>query len=421
MKVGRSSLISIIIVALTFSGILQNIGLSLFGFFDEIVEIVLIILSGLYLSLSETRKHISKIVVLLLILVVVGLLGNVIFKYQTSVNPIIIDVIATIKGVVYYVSFSLMFRSKEECSKIITKTYNIFKFIALIILPFCIVNQFVNIGMSHQIRYGIKGFSFVANGEGNFALIFYTILTSLVCYIAIRKRVTQRTKIEIIVIFSLLLSTLRSRMIAYAMLFILMNIMIYGKKRKKRIEFIEIILIVGILVFASFDTIQYYFENTKTARYNLLYYGFVLLVRCFPIGSGFGTYGSAVAAQYYSKLYIEFGFNSIYGLAEGAAKFSNDGMWGEIFGQFGILGTIVFVAIFVLVYKKLIGQVRDKFEYFAILYVFLMLLLGSIGTKTFFHYVIAPTFMLLALLGNFMNCENIVKEKSGFTDDIHKK
>ncbi|WP_159600363.1 hypothetical protein [Agromyces humi] len=65
----------------------------------------------------------------------------------------------------------------------------------------------------------------------------------------------------------------------------------------------------------------------------------------FPLGAGFGRYGSYTAGATYSPEYVELGFTRIYGLGRGdAGMFLNDTQWPAILGESGWLGAAFFAA-----------------------------------------------------------------------------
>ena len=64
----------------------------------------------------------------------------------------------------------------------------------------------------------------------------------------------------------------------------------------------------------------------------------------FPLGAGFGRYGSATAATHYSPEYFERGFDQIYGLNPNDPRFATDTFWPAVVGETGWLGLAVMVA-----------------------------------------------------------------------------
>ena len=65
----------------------------------------------------------------------------------------------------------------------------------------------------------------------------------------------------------------------------------------------------------------------------------------FPLGAGFGRYGSYPAGVSYSPEYYALGFDHVYGLGPGdKGMFLNDTQWPAIVGESGWLGAICFAA-----------------------------------------------------------------------------
>ncbi len=81
-----------------------------------------------------------------------------------------------------------------------------------------------------------------------------------------------------------------------------------------------------------------------SARSLLVEGGVTVASRFFPLGAGFGRYGSSVAADDYSPLYYELGFADRFGLAPGASsgQFLNDSQWPALFGEAGWIGAACF-------------------------------------------------------------------------------
>lgn len=74
----------------------------------------------------------------------------------------------------------------------------------------------------------------------------------------------------------------------------------------------------------------------------------------FPLGAGFGRYGSYTAGATYSPEYVELGFTHIYGLGRGdAGMFLNDTQWPAILGESGWLGAAFFAAGIVAIFVSL--------------------------------------------------------------------
>ncbi len=103
------------------------------------------------------------------------------------------------------------------------------------------------------------------------------------------------------------------------------------------------------------ETYQEYFDPnaaTSAARTVLTVGSFDVAADHFPLGAGFGRYGSATAAENYSPEYVARGFDDVWGLGRSAeeGRFLTDTEWPAIIGESGFLGTIAFVAGLIAIY-----------------------------------------------------------------------
>lgn len=149
-------------------------------------------------------------------------------------------------------------------------------------------------------------------------------------------------------------------------------------------------ILIGFFLFITIcaDQIELYGGNENTARFSLLYNGFRTMHDYFPFGCGFGTYGTDVAAKYYSKLYIEYGMNHIYGLTEDNPVFSHDCYWPAIMGQFGFLGILGFILLVYLLFSDMINKSRHSIINMSIaIFLCFSQVVASFATSVFFHYV----------------------------------
>lgn len=85
-------------------------------------------------------------------------------------------------------------------------------------------------------------------------------------------------------------------------------------------------------------------------RYLFFYYGGKTANTYFPFGSGFATFGSDQAARNYSRLYYQYGFNSLFGMNTKDGSFLSDTFWPMAIGQFGWIGSILYILIYVRIF-----------------------------------------------------------------------
>lgn len=398
-KLYWTDLIAALIVILTLAELLMTVGLKATGYFDEIITIfcMMFIVYGIVCNRYTKQDVIALALVAAFLLF--GLLGNLIFGYRTEAFLILLDVIASVKGIAYYFGFKALRINSKQARRIINGVYYLFYIYITIAFVLSILSLMFDIGMRDERGYAIPAFKFLYVGSGNASLPYYVIMGCAAMKISLQKGLKRIDYLYVLFGLTSWALTLTSRAIGFAVLYVVLAFFVIyiSGKRRFRIRLWQCVCLGVIMCLIGWSQFSNYFFNKDTARYNLLYYGLVTLKKCFPIGAGFGTYGSAVAADHYSPLYVQYGFEHVYGLSSSYSAFSSDGLWGELFGQFGLFGTICFVAVFVIIFMTLYKRCKTNYSKFAILYLVLILTLGSIGTKTLMHFVITPVFILLAL------------------------
>lgn len=100
-------------------------------------------------------------------------------------------------------------------------------------------------------------------------------------------------------------------------------------------------------------TYHEYFSNIDvTARTLMTIDSGKLALAAFPLGVGFGRFGSAVASSHYSPLYEELGYTSIYGMGPGErGGFLTDTFWPSLVAETGFLGVLCYFAGLVLLVR----------------------------------------------------------------------
>lgn len=129
--------------------------------------------------------------------------------------------------------------------------------------------------------------------------------------------------------------------------------------------------------------INTYLTNTSSPRYLLYKYSIVTANSYFPFGSGFGTYGSDMAAKHYSSLYINYGFEGLWGMSSNDGRFLLDNYWPMIIGQFGYFGFFAVICIILLLFKKINNIKTNSFLKAMLISSIIYLSIHSIGSSTF--------------------------------------
>ena len=118
----------------------------------------------------------------------------------------------------------------------------------------------------------------------------------------------------------------------------------------------------------------------------------------FPFGTGFGSFGSSIAANYYSPIYERLGYQNNYGMSSEYSGFLTDCFWPTIFAQFGFIGLVflfLIICYFLLISIRKLKINRDAG--FAMLMTIVYLLITSVAESSFFN----PTAFLFFILFQF--------------------
>lgn len=371
----KNKLINIFILFLIFQNVLFNI-IDLpdfFNYWDEIIEIIIMVL-GLF-HIFYKKKKLSKIFFRIMIpitmVTVIGLLGNLCFGYMDFAGAIIRDIAGFLKFPV-----TLLLLRELKIDKILVDEHNdmfdkIIKYCIIVIFGLGIMSVFVDIGLSqNEIRYGIRPYQFLFS-HPTFLVLSSILLLSFVeskNYKDPREKYLYEAMILIIILL-----TMRTKGIAIVGLFICIKYLFPKVKNiKSLLNFSNFnvknvpILILGIVViiftvYFIYDKVALYLSFPSSPREELYRGSFLLASKCFPFGSGFGTFASHISGKFNSKVY-EFIKISFY-WGENGLEMSvlGDAGFSYYIGQFGFIGILLLGFLLFKLYQLTIKGVKNKF------------------------------------------------------------
>ena len=369
------------------------------GYFDEMATLCLLIAAvSAVIQAKGKRGLLSRFgrsaLLCLLLLVAVGLLGNYVYKIQTSARAILIDVYACTKFAIAFISGSVALEDKERVYDALLREI---KILILIMIPFAILNQFIDMGMRYDKRYALWSFQFIFGHPSSMAAILSGFsLLLLVDY--------KKNRLWTTLCWLLIALGLRSTSIAFVGASI---VVISLGNSSQRLRMSQVLLIAAVALYIGWSQFQYYYFSTDgSARAELTSVAVEIANKYSPLGSGFATYGSNITAQpgYYSMLYFQYGLSSVFGLEPGNTMFLSDTFWPIIIGQFGWLGLLLFVLCLFFLYEGVSTELKMHASSNKILFLmFAYLLLSSLGGSSFFH----PMAVLFAMCGSLANAEVI--------------
>ena len=199
--------------------------------------------------------------------------------------------------------------------------------------------------------------------------------------------------------------------------------LLFYMKKKFNFRSMKIVLQIAILVFLviflgweRFNT--YYVEgvdNDNLARPMINKATWEILWDYFPLGCGFGGFGTAAAAVYYSPLWHIYGLDRVWGLTDyhGVVAFHCDSFFSW-FAEIGFFGVYFFVVFWKRRFKEIKRIVDDRYYKVAIMS-FLCMSIEWTGDQSFFSGKGMGYLMLLGLCLNANYNQNIIDEEEDST------
>ncbi len=408
----KNLIVSFLVIFFILQDFLQE-HIAFFQYYDEVISVV-VFLSYMFLVFKKGKIKKDNLILLGLALVVVfiGLISNMMSGIVRSQVALFNDIGNTFKFLLVFVGMSEV--APKISSENVIRIVAVFTKIYLLILAVCaLLNLTMDIGMSSEVRYGIPVFDF---GIGIPGVVINHCTYILVVLMAERVVRNVNNIVFILIDLIVILSTLRSRGIGLIALFVVLYYLLFIMEKKSMKTYIGIIVVMLLGIGAS-QIENYFFDNSDAPRALFLSNSLQLAKDYFPLGTGFATFGSSAAAEYYSPLYYELGFNTKYGMGPTESMFLNDNYWPTILGQFGVFGVIVFG---ILLYKyfrkfqKTIEMNTNKESRLIFWFVTFDALMSSIQSSYISHYsMVALMFITMICFGD----GGILRKRIGATHD----
>lgn len=397
----KKLLIFILIVLLIFNEtICDALSINFLSYADELFVLILFVYSIVSILI---RKTINKFSIYLLFFIILFSFVGILSCYLNSkfnFKLVILSNFLTIKFWLLLFSFCNISFSKntrksfKECLETIGKIVIVFALFN-ILFP----NLFYKLSpytISH--RFGFVCIISLFNHPGKYG---WFMLFMAIYYYNEYKNTKQKKFIFNSIIFLIFsIFSFRTKVIIGVVVIVLYELIINNKKIIKYL--VPTCIILGIVLFSFrniiINTYNLYFSNSynnkNEARVVLRKYGKKIMINYFPLGVGFGKYGSYYAKSNYSEYYTKYGFENIYGLSKYQNNYATDTFWPSIYAETGFIGFLLYICMLLIVYYYLRKTVSYYNSSFAIL-IFIQSICESFGEPSFNS---SPQYLFLAMV-----------------------
>lgn len=428
-----SGMMMALVWILAFQNPLEKV-FSPFSYVDEAVALMGALLVAYDVIFERNHKRTKEqwiIVALMAVLAGAGLAGNLIYRYQ-PLKVVAVDLFTNFKfflamGTGYYLFQNATWSTLENAA--VKSAKIIMAIVSCVFLADRVMNLY-----PAEVRYGIKS-----------AVLFYSHPTylagSMAFLVAVLTVFFDKKNVPFILMgLALIAFTLRSKAIASAAMYVALFVVFAVLKWKLRLWYIA--AAVAVCVLLAWPQIRFYFIELggTSARSVMLATSLLIMKDYFPIGTGFGTFGSAEAAKNYSPVYIQYKFNENFELrdisdVENTMRlihqqdwlveafqhnpdiiyenaFLNDQFWPIIFGQTGVIGTLAFMLLLgAQIWYCFHANRIHEYAYVGVLFAITYLLIASIAEPAFHNAVAIPLGVVMGIVFREMNKKNTQTDK----------
>lgn len=353
-----SNLFVITYIFLLIEDILQQY-ISGLGYFDEAIAFIAIILIFFNLKKIKYNYSYKGVLLCLLMVLIIGITGNIIYNYQKDTMGIFKDILAIIKFPICIVGYS--FLPNNQISKTNRKITLVSKTFVLVLFSCAIYTYLFHSSLfSSGERNGILMYTFLYSHN---TFLVTSVVSCMAIFVAQGKN-SKVTKVYIFICILLLLSTGRFKVLA-PIVFLFICYFLFSKNKQRSLLWLKLIVGLSVVLIVSLyiamPRIEDYIYYGETAARSAFYmYGIEIANNSFPIGSGFCTFASSLSYKYNSLLYKIYGLYGISGLTiEEGGAYAADTYWPYIYGQFGYIGLFFYILMLYYVVKSSFSQNKE--------------------------------------------------------------
>lgn len=364
---------------------------------DEIIGVIMIVIVLFKAMKAEITllKFERFMLIFMFIFEIFGIISAFVYKYQ-DIGYSFVDAYTCAKFFIYYICARLLTQGKLT-DKYFFSINGICKFIAVIFFVFALHDAFMSpwwpVGDYRVFTHSVALFFYIPDALARASITVIFVL-------AYNYRYYKRNIYYIMMLTVVMILTFRTK--AIVAVFVLYIFYIYFIKFKfKSLIPIGVATVAGASYF-GYDSLNFYYVEVEGSARNILTRDSITLAKnFFPLGTGFGSYGSRMASQNYSKLYINLGYYKYVaqGMSEENGIYLSDTFWPIVIAQTGWIGTVSFVmALLSMITYIIRSRKTDVYYFWVAISIVINDLIASFASSAFFSPSSMAPFLLLGLI-----------------------
>lgn len=172
-----------------------------------------------------------------------------------------------------------------------------------------------------------------------------------------------RTQVVGLVALAMAVLSLRVKALVDVVAIIGMRLVMSARASTRYLSPLLLVCLLGAVATAGYDLIRLrigaILGDGDFARSRLLEASWAIARDHFPVGTGFGTFGSEASLHPYSDVYVQYGLSDSYGFRPEAPLFATDASWATVMGEAGALGAVLVVVALGALWVSLFRRARD--------------------------------------------------------------
>lgn len=390
---------TVIFMLLLFQKALQRLttGISyqIITYLDEIAEVMLLLVL-LYVmaqkfTVDQRNKHILVCFLLWLGMTVISSIIN----ENASIVTVILDCFVCVKFMVFYQGGRVLSKYGWFTEKDLYELLNsICKIISTLLFLMCIHDLILNpFFEKFDYRYFTESLQLCFLHPTYLAAVCMTCMAVLMYNMKYDKR-----NMKYIIMLSIVVC-LTFRVKAIGALLVVFAVYFSSVKYELKTKIIVLIGSICTAVYFGMSQMEKYFSigTSVPIRLKLLQDGINIAQQFFPLGAGFGSFGTTVSYESGSSFYYQLGYMSGYY----ANQPVGDAFWPGIFAEAGWIGTIFFGGIVIFMVIDAAERLKeDKYAGWCMLSILAYAIIASTAETAFFNPATAFMFVIYGVVAD---------------------